>query len=84
MRKHLVLLVALVLGLVNGLGGKPAAARFNPQPCKNAFSQEQEIAEGQKVKAEVYKTMPLLPASSPDYEICAETRRSTRGAGARL
>ena len=65
MRKHLVLLVALVLGLVNGLGGKPAAARFNPQPCKNAFSQEQEIAEGQKVKAEVYKTMPLLPASSP-------------------
>jgi beta-barrel assembly-enhancing protease len=65
MRKHLVLLVALVLGLVNGMGGKPAAARFTPQPCRNAFSQEQEISEGQKVKAEVYKTMPLLPASSP-------------------
>jgi beta-barrel assembly-enhancing protease len=65
MRKHLVLLVALVLGLVNGLGGKPASARFTPQPCKNAFSYEQEISEGQKVKAEVYRTMPLLPASSP-------------------
>ncbi len=65
MRKHLVLLVTLVVGLANGMGGKPAAARFTPQPCKNAFTPEQEIAEGQKVKAEVYKSMPLLPESSP-------------------
>jgi len=65
MRRHLVLVVTLVVGLANGLGGTFAVARFTPQPCKNAYSQEQEIAEGQKVKAEVYKAMPLLPASSP-------------------
>lgn len=65
MQKALVLLAVLAVGLGNGLGGKQAMARFTPQPCKNAFSTEQEIAEGQKAKAEVYKTMPVLPSSSP-------------------
>ncbi|HVJ06843.1 MAG TPA: M48 family metallopeptidase [Acidisarcina sp.] len=68
MRKVLVLLVVLGIGLANGLGGKPAMARFTPQPCKNAFSPQQEITEGQKAKAEVYKTMPVLPNSSPVTE----------------
>lgn len=43
----------------------PAHARFEPQPCKNAFSQEKEITEGKKASAEVYKTMPVLPDSNP-------------------
>lgn len=65
MRKHLVLLVAVTLGLAVGLDGKEAVARFTPQPCKNAYTPEQEIAEGQKAKAEIYKNMPVLAASNP-------------------
>ncbi len=40
-------------------------ARFQPQPCKNAFTEQQEITEGQKAAAEVYKQMPVLPDSNP-------------------
>lgn len=40
-------------------------ARFAPVTCKNAFTQEQEQVEGQKVAAEVYKQMPVLPDSDP-------------------
>ncbi len=65
MQNTLVLLAVLAIGLGDGLGGKQAVARFAPQPCKNSFSPEQEIAEGRKAKAEVYKVMPVLPASSP-------------------
>jgi hypothetical protein len=44
----------------------PAHARFvQPSPCKNAFTPDREIAEGKKAAAEVYKTMPVLPDSSP-------------------
>lgn len=44
----------------------PTHAQFvQPAPCKNAFTPEQEIAEGKKAAAEVYKTMPVLPDSSP-------------------
>lgn len=43
----------------------PASAQFQPVTCKNAFTQQQEIAEGDKVVAEVYKQMPVLPDSSP-------------------
>lgn len=57
-------LVVLVMGMA-AWSAQPALARFNPQPCKNAFSPEQEIVEGQKAKAQVYKTMPVLPDSSP-------------------
>jgi beta-barrel assembly-enhancing protease len=64
MRKHLVLLVALTLCLT-GLDSTQAFARFTPQPCKNAFTPQQEIAEGQKAKAEIYKSMPVLAASNP-------------------
>lgn len=47
------------------LGGNLAEARYEPQPCKNAFTPEREIQEGQKAKAEVLKSMPLLPDSNP-------------------
>jgi beta-barrel assembly-enhancing protease len=42
-----------------------AQARFQPQPCKNSYTTNQEIAEGQKAAAQVYKQMPVLPDSSP-------------------
>ncbi len=42
-----------------------AWARFQPRPCKNAFTEQQEITEGQKVAAQVWKQMPVLPDSDP-------------------
>ncbi|MGI8772467.1 MAG: M48 family metallopeptidase [Acidobacteriaceae bacterium] len=42
-----------------------AFARFQPQPCKNSFSTEQEIALGKKAAAQVYQQMPVLPDSNP-------------------
>ncbi len=42
-----------------------AQARFQPQPCKNSYTTNQEIAEGKKAAAQVYKQMPVLPDSSP-------------------
>ncbi len=40
-------------------------ARYNPRPCKNAFTEQQEITEGQKAAQEVFKQMPVLPDSDP-------------------
>ena len=52
-----VLLVVLV---------SPCAwARYQPHPCKNAFSEQQEITEGQKVAKQVWTQMPVLPDSNP-------------------
>src|ERR1700723_1716836 len=42
-----------------------AQARSQPQPCKNSYTTNQEIAEGQKAAAQIYKQMPVLPDSSP-------------------
>ncbi len=33
-----------------------AFARYEPRPCKNSFSSEQEIAEGAKAKQQVFKS----------------------------
>jgi beta-barrel assembly-enhancing protease len=43
----------------------PVWARFQPVSCKNAFTEQQEIAEGDNVAAQVYPQMPVLPDSSP-------------------
>jgi beta-barrel assembly-enhancing protease len=40
-------------------------ARYNPRPCKNAFSEQQETTEGQKAAQEVYRQMPVLPDTDP-------------------
>jgi Zn-dependent protease with chaperone function len=40
-------------------------ARYTPHPCKNAFTEQQEISEGNKAAQEVYKQMPVLPDSDP-------------------
>ena len=48
------------------LGGvRPAWARFEPVTCRNSYSEDQEIAEGNKVAAKVYGEMPVLPDSDP-------------------
>jgi Zn-dependent protease with chaperone function len=43
----------------------PLWARYNPRSCKNAFTEQQEITEGQKAAQEVFKQMPVLPDSNP-------------------
>lgn len=44
----------------------PAWARYQPPPpCRNPFTVEQEISEGQKVAAQIYQQMPILPESDP-------------------
>src|SRR6201996_8002365 len=58
-RKALVALL-LVLGI-----SPPACAQFQPVTCKNSFTQQQEIQAGEKVVAEVYRQMPVLPDSDP-------------------
>lgn len=64
---------AIVLGWGLLLSSAPAWARFEPPPaCRNAFTREQEIAEGAKVAAEVYKQMPVLPESDPLSRYVAE------------
>ena len=40
-------------------------ARYEPRPCKNAFTEQQETTEGQKAAQEVYKQMPVLPDTDP-------------------
>ncbi len=60
--KWIGLVGAVLLGLS---AAQPAFARFQPEPCKNAYSVEQEIAEGRKAAAQVSQQMPVLPDSNP-------------------
>ncbi|MCU1248068.1 MAG: hypothetical protein JWQ49_1097 [Edaphobacter sp.] len=55
-----ILLGCILIGVCS-----PVWARFQPVSCKNAFTEEQEIAEGGKVAALVYSQMPVLPDSAP-------------------
>lgn len=55
--------LTILLGLL--LPCAPAYARFQPKPCKNSYTTEQEIAEGKKAAAQISKQMPVLPDSSP-------------------
>ena len=43
----------------------PGWARFQPVSCKNSFTEQQEIAGGAKLAAQVYQQMPVLPDSAP-------------------
>lgn len=51
----------LVLAADLGAG----AQIYQPVTCHNAFTQQQEIEAGDKVVAEVYRQMPVLPDSDP-------------------
>jgi hypothetical protein len=55
----------ILLFLLLSFAPIPAHARFEPQPCKNSFTEQKEITEGKKAAAQVYKAMPVLPDSSP-------------------
>ena len=55
-------LLALTVALTTG---PFALANFEPVTCKNSFTVKQEIEEGNKVAAQVYQQMPVLPASDP-------------------
>ena len=65
-----VLAVVLLAGSVSGRA-------FDPVTCKNSFTPEQEIVEGDKVARLVYQQMPVLPASDP-------VTRYVQNLGARL
>src|SRR5438270_5604718 len=43
----------------------PGWARFEPVSCKNSFTEQQEIAGGAKLAAQVFQQMPVLPDSAP-------------------
>ncbi len=43
----------------------PALASFEPVTCRNSFTQQQEIAEGNKVALTIYQQMPILPENDP-------------------
>src|ERR1700751_567580 len=58
-------LVALLLVAPLTLAPIKGWARYTPHPCKNAFTEQQEITEGQKAAQEVYNQMPVLPDSDP-------------------
>jgi hypothetical protein len=67
--------------------GATAWARFEPPPpCKNAFAKEQEITEGAKLAAQVYKEMPVLPESDPLSRYVAQlgTKLTTHAPGGPL
>ena len=55
-----------VLALALGAANTRAHATFNPPPpCNNPYTPQQEVTEGAKVAAQVYKQMPVLPESDP-------------------
>jgi Zn-dependent protease with chaperone function len=58
-KKHALLAALLQLVPLQGW------ARYVPHPCKNAFTEQQEITEGQKAARAVYQQMPVLPESDP-------------------
>jgi len=63
-RKNVLKLCVLTLALC--VCGTRAHATYNPPPpCNNPFTPEQEVTEGAKVAAQVYKQMPVLPESDP-------------------
>jgi hypothetical protein len=77
-----VMLACVLLG-----SGATAWARFEPPPpCKNAFAKEQEITEGAKLAAQVYKEMPVLPESDPLSRYVAQlgTKLTTHAPGGPL
>ena len=44
---------------------RPAEARFRPTPCKNPYTDQQEVQLGYKTMKQVYEQQPILPDSDP-------------------
>ncbi len=63
----------LAVALLFSLAGLRAHATYKPPtPCANPFTPEQEVTEGQKVAAQVYQQMPVLPESDPVSQYVAQ------------
>ena len=73
MRTHLLPLLLVI----SALAPSQAHARFEPVTCRNSFTQQQEISEGNKVALEIYKQQPILPENDP-------TTRYVQALGAKL
>ena len=58
-------LAAVLCALACAWASPVPAQVFQPTTCRNSFTMQQEIAEGNKVVAEVYKQQPVLPDSDP-------------------
>jgi beta-barrel assembly-enhancing protease len=55
----------LLVAVMVSTGAPCAWARFQvPPPCNNAFTIDQEIAEGRQIAAQVFREMPVLPDNS--------------------
>ncbi len=63
--KNWARMCGLLVAMLAPMSAEFAWARFEPATCKNAFTPEQELTEGQKVAAQVYHQMPVLPDSDP-------------------
>ena len=64
--KHTRSFATILLGMQLALvATTPALAHFEPVTCKNTLAPDQEIAEGRKVAAQVYRQMPVLPENDP-------------------
>ncbi len=57
--------LALALVIVLFAAAPAAHAVFQPVTCRNSFTPEQEIAEGQKAAAQIYRQQPILPENNP-------------------
>ncbi len=64
-RKNTLKLAVLTLVLYAASGTQAHATYNPPPPCNNPFTPQQEVTEGAKVAAQVYKQMPVLPESDP-------------------
>ncbi len=55
----------LIAGTVIAVTAASLPAQETLRTCKNAYTEQQEITEGSKVAAEVYRQMPVLKDSDP-------------------
>ncbi len=55
----------VVTVFAGGILTKPAEARFQPTPCKNPYTSQQEIQLGLQAMKQVYQQQPILPDSDP-------------------
>lgn len=55
----------LFVGLLGFCLSPSAFARYQAQPCNDAYTAQQEIDLGRKAAAQVYQQMPVLPDSDP-------------------
>jgi hypothetical protein len=62
-RKNILKFCVLTLALCAAT--THAHATYNAPPCNNPFTPQQEVTEGAKVAAQVYKQMPVLPETDP-------------------